>query len=303
MKNNSQLYRISQTTPPLASNPGTAQSLGLNNMPLNDQSQGVTPEDMISKLENVVNGSYRNNEAIKSQLEELLLGIKDQNIKNKVSTLIESINMASDPRKRTKNIDRLYPENQYDPTPEEIAGDLIKLINRMDDSEPQMNTENIYNNKTAQKVIKKKKKTRGNPFRVLMGKVGKLLDHGVEKNDIVRYIAKENKWDNETIEKAVKIVQDYNRKKTRKSNDQNRIVTSAFDYTTKPDFEKRSTPELVFRVCYLLELDEYDKNTKQGHGKDADNKKGVKEEIKAIKAALENRGFDKEDMKKLGLGN
>ena len=32
-----------------------------------------------------------------------------------------------------------------------------------------------------------------------MGKVGKLLDHGVEKSDIVRYIAKEDKWDNETI--------------------------------------------------------------------------------------------------------
>ena len=41
-----------------------------------------------------------------------------------------------------------------------------------------------------------------------MGKVGKLLDHGVEKNDIVRYIAKLKYWNKETIERAVDIVKD-----------------------------------------------------------------------------------------------
>ena len=70
--------------------------------------------------------------------------------------------------------------------------------------------------KSYRNLTKKKKKTRGNPFRVLMGKVGKLLDHGIEKNDIVRYLAKLKFWNKETIERAVDIVRDYNKKKKSK---------------------------------------------------------------------------------------
>jgi hypothetical protein len=185
----------------------------------------------------------------------------------------------------------------------------------------------VYNNsKTAQ--VKKKKKTRGNPFRVLMGKVGKLLDHGVEKNDIVRYISKLKYWNKETIERAIDIVKEYNKKleqgkdkdekpgKSEKATDKvdiDKIVkektsknasvkTAALNYDAKPNFEKRSTPELIFRVCYLLELDDYSKTTPQGHGKDAADKKGVKEEIKQIKQALTTRGMSKDEMDKLGFG-
>jgi len=292
--------KFSQQAAPLLSNPATNP---FDEIPLNGDGDGVDPDEMKSLLNRVINQDYKQDPALVVELQDSLLKIQNDQVKKKIETLINAVNMGSDPRKKTKNIDRIYPENQYDPTPEKIAQDLIKIINSLFPAEPKMTTPSTYNNKTAQKVIKKKKKTRGNPFRVLMGKVGKLLDHGVEKNDIVRYIAKENKWDNETIEKAVKIVQDYNRKKSRKSEDQNKVVIAAYDYTLKPDFEKRSTPELVFRVCYLLELQDYDKNTKQGHGKDAANKKGVKEEISQIKTALINRGFDKADLDKLGLGN
>jgi predicted AAA+ superfamily ATPase len=79
---------------------------------------------------------------------------------------------------------------------------------------------------------------------------------------------------------------------------ESRIVTSAYDYTTKPNFEKRSTAELIFRVCYLLELDDYSKTTPQGSGKDAASKTGVKEEIKQIRQALTARGMSKEEMDK-----
>ena len=170
----------------------------------------------------------------------------------------------------------------------------------------------MYNNsKTAQ--VKKKKKTRGNPFRVLMGKVGKLLDHGVDKNDIVRYISKLKYWNKETIERAVDIVKEYNKKleqgkdkeTKKKANTVNlseSVKTAGLNYDSKPNFEKRSTPELIMRACFLMDLQDYSKTTKQGDFKDAADKKGVSEELKQIRTALTNRGFDKEELSNLGLG-
>ena len=74
------------------------------------------------------------------------------------------------------------------------------------------------------------------------------------------------------------------------------------NYDAKPNFEKRSTPELIMRACFLMDLQDYSKTTKQGDFKDAADKKGVSEELKQIKAALKNRGFDKEELSNLGLG-
>jgi pullulanase/glycogen debranching enzyme len=138
----------------------------------------------------------------------------------------------------------------------------------------------------------------------LMGKIGKLLDHGVLKKDIVRFVLKDKVWDKETIEKAVGVVMEYNKNKERKKADSqnSKIVTSAFDYDTKPNYETRSTPELLNRLVYLLDLKDFTKTSPQSNGKEAPSKAGVSEEINKIKKALEDRDFDKEDMKKLGLG-
>ena len=301
------MYKISQA---LGSNPATSDQVGATNMPLNQtagEPNGVPGKEIISVLNKIVNFEASNKDILISELESLLTKLSDEEIKNKISKIISAIHMASDPRKQT-----IDPETgKKDPGPQELAQKLIQIVHHKESSANNPSENNmeskasLYNHKTAQKVIKKKKKTRGNPFRVLMGKVGKLLDHGVEKNDIVRFIAKEKKWDNETIGKAVDIVKDYNKKlKTKKSeaSTESRIVTSAYDYTTKPNFEKRSTPELIFRVCYLLELDDYSKTTPQGNGKDAADKKGVKEEIKQIRQALTTRGMSKDEMDKLGFG-
>jgi hypothetical protein len=308
------MRKYSQFNAPLASTPGGPNNIELNGEAAEfggESAEGVTPEEITKVLNKIVQQNDfqgQSKELMVSELEDLLLRLKDQEIKTKISTIINALNMASDPRKQT-----IDPETgKKDPGPKELAQSLLKIVNskvpsqnqNMENTQPTENTmASVYNHRTAQKVIKKKKKTRGNPFRVLMGKVGKLLDHGVSKSDIVRYIAKEDKWSTETIDKAVKIVMDYNRKKHQKeSSNDSRVVTAAYDYTTKPDFEKRSTPELVFRVCYLLDLDDYSKSTKQGHGKDADSKKGVKEEISQIRQALQNRGMSKEEMDKLGFG-
>jgi hypothetical protein len=229
--------------------------------------------------------------------------------------------MSKDPKKRTKDPDT----DKYDPTAAEIAGKIEKEVLSKDVA--------VYNFRTAQ--VKKKKKTRGNPFRVLMGKVGKLLDHGIEKNDIVRYIAKLKYWNKETIERAVDIVKDYNKKKKQDSDktaetidtekftkdvqtlkdvqktlkdidtsySKKKEVTSGINYDKKPDFTKRSTSELIMRTCFLMDLLDYDKKTPQGDFKEAANKTGAKEELKQIKSALIERGFDKEELSMLGLGN
>ena len=55
-------------------------------------------------------------------------------------------------------------------------------------------------------------------------------------------------------------------------------------------------------TLWLMDLQDYTKTTKQGDFKEAADKKGVTEEIKQIKAALVDRGFDKEELSMLGLG-
>jgi hypothetical protein len=243
--------------------------------------------------------------------------------------------MSNNNRTRTK-----------DPITQELDPSYSDIANKIEQTYLS-EAKNVYNNsKTAQ--VKKKKKTRGNPFRVLMGKVGKLLDHGVEKNDIVRYISKLKYWNKETVERAVDIVKEYNKKleqgkdkndkskKTanvvdlpklvkekekveemtkdveetieqindteEKGNKNASVKIASLNYDAKPNFEKRSTPELIMRACFLMDLQDYSKTTKQGDFKDAADKKGVAEELKQIRTALTNRGFDKEELSNLGLG-
>ena len=202
-------------------------------------------------------------------------------------------------------------ENLPDGTPVRCVTDYNINIWHHLESEEEKNhhtagNKTMFNLREAQ--VKKKKKTRGNPFRVLMGKVGKLLDHGLEKKDIVRYLAKQKFWTNETIERAVDIVRDYNKKKKQDSDDDkdvkeekkasaiNNIKTAGLDYSEEPDFEKRSTSELLFRAYYLEELMDYDKNTPQGSGKDAASKEGASAELKKIKTELKKRGESLEDL-------
>lgn len=317
------MRRKSNFEPALASNPAN----GINNIPLGGEDSSVKKSDLKEVLEEVKASNYDLQE-MSSKISDTADNVQDSRTKKNLYSLSDAVLMSKDPKKRTKDPDT----DKYDPTAAELAGKIEKEVLSKDVA--------VYNFRTAQ--IKKKKKTRGNPFRVLMGKVGKLLDHGIEKNDIVRYLAKLKFWNKETIERAVDIVRDYNKKKKSKedkSSEKNvresvstdslvndakevaegkdelsdavkeleeidkRTSTASLDYDKKPDYAKRSTPELIMRACFLLDLQDYDKNTPQGHGKDAADKKGIKQEIKFIKQALIARNFDKDDLKNLGLGD
>jgi hypothetical protein len=136
---------------------------------------------------------------------------------------------------------------------------------------------------TAQ-VIPVKKKTRGNPFKVLMGKVGKLLDHGLTKNKIVKYMSKEKYWDKEIIEKAVDIVKDYNRKKHRKAvTDMQRIIQAEAEEieTMEINLEILSIADLQSREVFLQNcVDGVDLGYEP---------KNPKKELSVVKRILESR--------------
>ena len=325
------MNKLSQTEPPLASNPAN----GINNIPLNGENvEGVTKDEM-RQLMNRVKSANDNFGELSDEVTLIADKVQDSNLKHQLDKLSKALLMSNDNRTRTK-----------DPITQELDPSYSDIANKIEQTYLSED-KNVYNNsKTAQ--VKKKKKTRGNPFRVLMGKVGKLLDHGVEKNDIVRYVSKLKYWNKETIERAIDIVKEYNKKldqgkdndkkseKTADTVDLNKLVKdkedvekktkdieetvekindteekgnknasvkiAALNYDAKPNFEKRSTPELIMRACFLMDLQDYSKTTKQGDFKDAADKKGASEELKKIKAALVDRGFDKEELSNLGLG-
>ena len=328
------MNKLSQIAPPLASNPAN----GINNIPLNSEAvEGVTKDEM-RQLMKKVKAANDNFGELSDEVTLVADKVQDGNLRHQLYKLSKALIMSNNNRTRTK-----------DPITQELDPSYTDIANKIEETYLS-EAKNVYNNsKTAQ--VKKKKKTRGNPFRVLMGKVGKLLDHGVDKNDIVRYISKLKYWNKETIERAVDIVKEYNKKleqgkdkdekpgkseKTADTVDLNKLVKdkeevdkktkdveetielindteekgnknasvkiAALNYDSKPNFEKRSTAELIMRACFLMDLQDYSKTTKQGDFKDAADKKGVTEELKQIKAALTDRGFDKEELSNLGLG-
>ena len=298
------MNKLSQTEPPqqpgpaMASNPAN----GINNIPLNGENvEGVTKDEM-RQLIKKIKASDGNFSELSNEVTLTADKVQDNDLRHQLDKLSKALLMSNNNETRTK-----------DPITKELDPSYSDIANKIEETYL-VEAKNVYNNsKTAQ--VKKKKKTRGNPFRVLMGKVGKLLDHGVEKSDIVRYISKLKYWNKETVERAVDIVKEYNKKleqgkdkddeTKKKANTVNlseSVKIAALNYDSKPNFEKRSTPELIMRACFLMDLQDYSKTTKQGDFKDAADKKGVSEELKQIRTALTNRGFDKEELSNLGLG-
>jgi hypothetical protein len=287
----------------IASNPAS----GINNIDLNvagadgsgmsSDSSGVTKKEMIALLRKVVQSENETLKEYKTDLEEIIERITRPEYKKRVSQIITAIDMAQDPRKRTKD----PSTGQYDPTAQQLAERMMSKLSHLEHEEQNHHTAGTktmsFNNREAQ--VKKKKKTRGNPFRVLMGKVGKLLDHGIEKKDIVRYLAKQKFWGNETIERAVDIVRDYNKKKKQDSDDDKEVKeekkastevyvkTAGLDYDEEPNWEKRSTAELIYNAYYLDGL---------LNDKDAASKEGASAELKKIKTELKKRGESLEDL-------
>ena len=293
---------------PIGSNPATAPPEALNNE-LNATETGMTPKELKEFLNKLIRYGTKPPQSLLDELGNLSSSdrIKSDEIKAALRKIGNAYTHGG-----IKTKDPLSGEE--DPSGHALAQKLLeKLPTTQTNNQHQKIAEetNVYNNRIAQNV-KKKKKTRGNPFRVLMGKVGKLLDHGVEKNDIVRYLAKLKYWNNETIERAVDIVRDYNKKKkkdtdkfketSKKASPETKTVVAALDYDRQPDFHKKSTGELIYRACFLLDVLETDKETVQPLDKPTVGKKEAKAELALVKKALVDRGLDQEELLLLGIG-
>ena len=284
---------------------------GMNNILLQPgQGDGGLGQDVTMKL---------------SDLKEVLKEIIDPKIKNTEDHQEKILNAEKFFKEYATDLNALYGAlknntegaitkdpltgKEY-PTGPQLAKDLLSRIEKMKET---VSLNKVFNmarfsaaKKNRAREEKDKKKTRGNPFRVLMGQVGKMLDHGISKKDIVRYIAKKNMWNEETIGKAVDVVSDYSKKtrskekkfQEKKSNvNEASVRLSAIDATTSiydvaPDFTKRSTAEMMARASWLNDLLNYNEKTPQGDMRKAANKDGVSAELKKIREALKARGFE-----------
>jgi len=306
-------------------------------------SGGLSPEEAIPILKEVAASGLDATKYIKP-VEDLYNRSSNDYFRQRFQTLLHALSMSNDPRKQTKD-----PQTgEKDPTASELANQLIEEIEQMrqqseqqENQAPQQPAQTAvahsaaFNLRAAQAkqhsapaAPKKKKKHGGNPFKVLMGQVGKMLDHGVPDRDVVRILLKKGFWNEETITEAIHIVKDYNRKKHRSDkkekeqkkqekphqvkNEMMMLANSAFNlkryaqtsmeadgvYGIEPEWKKRSTGELIMHALYLANLLDYGKDTPQGHGKPADSKKGAKTRLSAIKSELKSRGFDEKELEK-----
>ncbi len=168
-----------------------------------------------------------------------------------------------------------------------------------------------------------KKRKKGNPFKVLMGLVGKMLDHGMGRREIINKVMKQkgNKWQEETVEKCIKVVQNSRKKEyvEKKSMDnkfnlykyaQDKKISKEKDVNIK-DFETRdsiydihrniklmSTMELISRLAYingLLNFDMFSSNENNGVGKSI-NSRQFKKDLESLKNELARRNYSKEEI-------
>jgi hypothetical protein len=172
------------------------------------------------------------------------------------------------------------------------------------------------------------KRKKSNPFRVLMGYVGKMRDHGMSKREIVKKIMhmKNNRWDPDTIRKCVDIVTERNRRKKKKESTdmsmetlEDKMFSPAFNMQkwerrakakapkgADGDFEDResvydqerdprlmSITELLMEFIYLVSAKEFVPNSAENAGAGSDPDKNViRRRLGKIKTELKRRGYE-----------
>lgn len=239
---------------------------------------GVSIEEMIDVLSNLVQNNDLGTKLM--QIENLRSRVQSPAASDRLGQLIGALKV---PDQLGQGMGVVDPQSGK---PYPNTNNLIKEY--IDELKEQKKMSNSSFNflKFSQESSPKKKKTRGNPFRVLMGKVGKLLDHGLGKRDIVRYIVKEDKWNEETIEKAVNLVKDYNKKKHSKKTVESQTLPNPNNDWPRvdKDYSKRSNAELITSLGWLNSISKLD-------AKEVHDRSGVKTMMREIKSVLLDRGM------------
>ncbi len=249
------------------------------------QGVGISIDEAIKEIRGVL-GKDKNTQYF--TLENLRTNVQSPQITQEIGNIMGNLQQNSQIVSKDPSSGAEYP------TANKLMQELIQKLEAMKSNTRESDKMSFNLNKFAQ-VKKDKKKSRGNPFRVLMGKVGKLLDHGLEKREITRYQMKENIWNEDTISKAVGIVKEYNKKKHKKTKkvEAQTLPDTAEEWPKlKVDYSKRSNAELITSYCWLQSLETLSKkNNFEGKVED---KSGVKTMIRDIKKVLLSRGMSED---------
>ena len=235
---------------------------------------------------------------------------------------------SEDPQKISRNLSTGEVEGDL--------GDLVEgLVSDISDIDPTWDVQTLIKEakerqgssmRTAAKrqdpEEQKKKKTSGNPFRVLMGLIGKMLDHGMPKGEIVRKVLKQPKtsWQRETVQKCVDIVKDYSRREHRKKTEEATMAANTFNprryaqrqlavrggeqsrpsvYDVTRDTGLMSTTELLMREAYLTDAKKGLGPNENNPGNHTIDTAKLKKDSKAIETELNKRGIGEEERKSL----
>lgn len=259
--------------------------------------QTITVPQLIETLKQLK--SRDDLEITKSETHRLSSLCQDPNLQMELLRIHQSCNFK-DPKSGGKVKDPVT--NAIYPNTSDLLQDFILRLEKTNSMKQSVGSSsfNLYSFSQKENSDDQKKKKRGNPFRVLMGQVGKLLDHGLERRDIVRYLTKKGMFDEKMIEKAIDIVKEYNRKKHRKKTTAQTLPNTAEEWPTIDiDYSKRSTAELITSLCWLNSLDKINlKKHSFDHSK-VEDRTGVKTKIRQIKSALTDRGMSSDEIDKL----
>lgn len=261
---------------------------------VNNGSGALSPQELYGILENVVKNPTL--EANSSSLDDALQKATNPEMKTKIKRIIDALKFEGNGKPPTRNLDT----GEYYKT----GPDKAKAL--MEELKPMIN-EQESNQVTAQvkkrNKDKDKDKKRGNPFQVLLGQIGKLKDHGASNQEVKKFLKKDGVFDTDLIEKAIKVYEDLQKKKTKKAFvlSEYRVALAAKKqdatlYDVEPEWSKRSTNELMARLGWLKSLEGMTTATQQGEGREAFSKEGAKEEIAKIKKALRARGFEDSEL-------
>ena len=257
------------------------------------QAGGVTPDEIIEVLKNL---QRETDPSLKyHQIENLRSRVQSPEHSSKLGEILGALKVPDS--LGSGGLVRDPASGEPYPVTNNLIDDYIKELEAV----KRMSNKSFNLCKYAQQGVaaKPKKKTRGNPFRVLMGKVGKLLDHGLQKREIVRYMLKEKIWNQETVEKAVGIVKDYNKKKHTRDKQvkaQTNNSTAEEWPRIEVDYAKRSSAELIASILWLNSMDTIDMTKYSFDYKEVEDRSGVKNMIRKIKSELLKRGMSEESL-------
>lgn len=217
-----------------------------------------------------------------------------EEIANEIADLVENPTLLKDPDTVIKNKINEFL-NKYNPL-EKAAFNLGKIA--------KAKGRTSYEKKEDEEEETARRGRKSNPFKFLMGQVQKLFDRGWSEAEIIKHIGKHNNFEKGIISRAYDMVRKREIKKekeAKKSFNLKYVYAETEEktlYDIKNNFYKKSTRELLDRLYYLTECENYYQNKDSGtrNNYKLGNLSSVPSMLKDVKDALKKRGMSEKDI-------